>query len=104
MNFDAAVFNSLNLVGIGDIARDWHGVVIGALSMPIPLTQSVNEVEAIACRKAIQFAKELGLQNVTFEGDSSVVINALSQGPGCFSSYRNVIDDILVLVADFPVL
>ena len=57
LNFDAAVFNSLNLAGIGVIARDWRGAVIGVLPMPIPLTQSVNEVEAIACRKAIQFAK-----------------------------------------------
>ena len=30
-----------------------------------------------------------------------MVINALSQGLGCFSSYGNVIDDILVLAADF---
>ena len=30
-----------------------------------------------------------------------VVINALSQGPGCLSSYGNVIDDILVLADDF---
>ena len=69
--------------------------------MPISFTQSVNEVEAIACHKAVQFAKELGLQKVTFEGDSSVVIDALSQGPGCLSLYGNVIDDILVLAADF---
>jgi len=76
-------------------------LVIEALSMPISLTQSVNEVEAIACRKAVQFAKELGLQKVTFEGDSSVMINALSQGPGCLSSYEKVIDDILILAANF---
>ena len=61
LNFDAAVFNSLNLASIGVIARDWHGAVIGALSMPISLTHSVSEVEAIACHKAVQFAKELGL-------------------------------------------
>ena len=107
LNFDATVFNSLNLAGIAIIARDWHGVVIGALSMPIPLTQSVNEVEAIACRKAIQFARELRLQKVTFEGNSSVVINVLSQGPCCFSAYGNFIDDILssfvnlVMLKDF---
>ena len=101
LNFDATVFNSLNLVGIAIIACDWRGAVIGALSMPIPLTQLVNEVEAIACRKAVQFARELGLQKVTFEGDSLVVINVLSQGPGCFSAYGNVIDDILVLAANF---
>ena len=38
---------------------------------------------------------------VTFEGDSSVVINALSQGPDCFSSDENVIDGILFLATNF---
>lgn len=69
--------------------------------MAIPLTQTVNELEALACSRAIQFASEIGLRKVIFEGDSSVVINALSQGFGCFSSYGNIIDDILFLVADF---
>ncbi|KAL0016437.1 hypothetical protein SO802_003506 [Lithocarpus litseifolius] len=101
LNFDAAVFSPLNLAGIGVIARDWNGAVLGALSMPISLSQTVNEMEAIACRKAVQFAKELRLQKVVFQGDSLVVINALSQGPGCLSSYWNVIDNILVLADDF---
>ncbi|XP_030941942.1 uncharacterized protein LOC115966960 [Quercus lobata] len=101
LNFDAAVFNSLNLEGIDVIAREWNGDVIGALSMPISLSQTVNEMEAIACQKAVQFAKELGLQKVIIEGDSLVVINALSQGFGCLSSYGNVMDDILVLANEF---
>lgn len=69
--------------------------------MPISLSQTMNNMEAIACRKAVQFAKNLGLQKVIIEGDSLVVINALSQRPGCLSSYGNVIDDILVLADDF---
>ena len=67
--------------------------------MPISLSQAVNEMEAMACRKAVQFAKDLGLQKVVIEGDS--LVNTLSQGLGCLSSYGNVIDDILVLADDF---
>ena len=100
VNFDPAVFKSSNLASIGVIIRDWRGEAIGALSMPIPLTQTVNELEALACSRAVQFAGEIGLQKVIFKGNSSVVINALSQGSGCFSSYGNIIDDILFLVAD----
>jgi len=91
----------LNLAGIGVIVHDWRGEVIGALSMPIPLTQTVNELEALACRRAVRFASELGLRKVIFEGDSSMVINALSQGSSCFSSYGNIVDDLIFLVADF---
>ena len=70
LNFDVAVFNSLNMAGFGVIARDWNGAMLGALSMLISLSQTANEMEAIACRKAVQFAKELGLQKVVIEGDS----------------------------------
>ena len=57
LNFDVAVFNSLNMAGIGVIARDWNGAMLGALSMLISLSQTVNEMEAIACRKAVQSTK-----------------------------------------------
>ena len=60
------------------IIRDWRGEAIGAFSMSVPATQSVVELEALACRRAVQFAMELGLQDVIFEGDSLQVIQAIS--------------------------
>nr|POE97331.1 hypothetical protein CFP56_49462 [Quercus suber] len=79
-NFDAAVFQATNTAGIGVIIRDSNGEVIGALSMPIPLSQSVAELEALACLRAVQFALEIGLRRVTFEGDSVTVINSIDRG------------------------
>ena len=80
-NFDATVFQASNTVGIGVIIRDSNGDVIGALLfMPIPLSQSVAELEALACRRAVQFALEIGLRRVTFEGESVTVINAIVRG------------------------
>ena len=43
-NFDAAVFKTGNSAGIGVIARDWRGEAIGALSLSIPLAQTVAEI------------------------------------------------------------
>ena len=60
------------------IIRDWRGEAIGALSMSVPATQSIVELEALACHRAVQFAVELGLQDVVFEGDSLQVIQAIS--------------------------
>ena len=88
LNFDASVFKEPNLAGIGVITHDWRGEVIAALSMPIPLSHNVNELKALACRRAVQFAGEIGLRKVIFEGDSSVVINAQSQGSGHFASWE----------------
>ena len=85
INFDAAVFqawNSASLASVGVIARDNRGDPIGALTMPIPFRQSVVELEALACQRAVQFALEIGLNQVVIEGDSVTVIEALKNGSG----------------------
>lgn len=61
VNFDAAVFCVSSLVGIGVIIRNDGWDAVGALSLSIPMAQSVVELEALACLKVIQFALEIGL-------------------------------------------
>ena len=56
-NFDAVVFKSSSSAGIGVIIRDGMGEAIGALTMPIPLANLVATMEALACRRAVLFAK-----------------------------------------------
>ena len=94
-NFDGALFKSTNSVGLGVVIRDTNGAVIGALSARVPLPQSVAMVEALACKRAIQFAVVIGLHDVIFEGDAAVVISAISKGSANHSLYDHIIDDIL---------
>ena len=101
INFDAEVFQASNLAGVGVIARDNRGDPIRALTMPIPFKQSVVELEALACQRAVQFALEIGLNQVVIEGDSITVIEALKNGSGQFASYGNVLDDIRSQSAGF---
>ena len=49
----------------------------------------------------MHFAREIGLHQVIFEGDSALVINAVSQGNEVLSAYGNIIDDICCSVAAF---
>ena len=100
-NFDAAVFKASSSVGIGMIIRDNRGEAIGALSIPTPLSTSIAAMEALACRRAVIFAKQIGLRQVLFEGDSAVVIQALIQGNSTSSEYGNIIEDIRTLATDF---
>ena len=67
---------------------------MGALSSPIPMAHSVADLDALACSKAVQFALEIGLTWVVFEGDSAVIINALLHGAGDMASFDNILDDI----------
>ena len=85
------MFREAHSAGIGVIVRDWRGKFVGALSSPMSLTHSVAELEALACRKAVEFAAKIGVQRVIFEGDSTMVINALNQSNAGLSSYGIVI-------------
>ena len=60
------------------------------------LTHLVAEMEALACRKTIEFTAEIGVQRVIFEGDLTMVINALNQNNAGLSSYGVVIEDIRI--------
>ena len=52
-------------------------------------------VETLACRRAVQFAVEIGLHEVVFEGDAVVIINLIAQGLANQSLYGHIVDDIL---------
>ena len=77
------------------------GAALGALSSSIPLAQSVANVEAFACLRAVKFALEIGLNRVVFEGDSAIIIGALIQENGEVASYGNVLEDIRQHVGAF---
>ena len=91
------MFKSTNSAGIGVIIRDCGGNAIGALTMPVALTSSVAELDALACRRTVQFAIEIGPRKVIFEGDSAEVIQAISQGNSDFSVYLTIGTEIMNL-------
>ena len=100
-NFDAAVFRQSSSTVIGVIIRDNKGEAIGALSMPTPLSNSVAVLEALACRRALLFAKEISLRQVVFEGDFAMVIQVVTHGNSELVEYGHIIEDIRILAADF---
>ena len=100
-NFDATVFKESSSAGIGVIIRDNRGEAIGALSMPTPLSNSFAVLEALACRRALFFAKEIGLRQVVFEGDSAMVIQVVTHGNAELAEYGHIVEDIRILAADF---
>ena len=81
--------------------RDSSGAVIGALSVPTFLGSLIAEFEVLACLRAMQFALEIGLTWVTFEGDSAAMINALRHGLGELTCHGNVLDDIWAHISNF---
>ena len=81
------------------VVRDSEGLVIAALSERIRLPPTVAALEALACKRSILFAIELGLQEVVFEGDSEVIFKLLTAEQPCMSTFGHIIEDSRCLAA-----
>nr|POE51000.1 putative ribonuclease h protein [Quercus suber] len=101
VNYDGAIFKDIGAAGLGVVIRDAGGSVIGSLMERIPLPLAVASVEALACRRAVLFAKELCIFDASFEGDSEIVTNALRRGESNHPEFGLVILDALELARGF---
>ncbi|XP_075664873.1 uncharacterized protein LOC142634467 [Castanea sativa] len=78
VNYDGAMLKDSGKAGIGVVIRNENGEVMASLAEKITKPDCVEVLEALAARRAILFAIELGLQQVIIEGDSEIVFKALS--------------------------
>ena len=67
----------MDVVGLGVVICDSCGRVVVALAEQIPIPTSAAIVEVLACRRALNFAKELNLMDIVFRGDAEQIIKAL---------------------------
>ena len=101
LNFDGATFAEDGTARIGVVICNDAGLVMASLSQRIPLPASIIEVEALAARRAMEFALELGFDNVTLEGDSEVLVKTLNARRNTLAHYGNLTVDILFLTSHF---
>ena len=93
VNYDGAVLKDSGEAGIGVVIRNEKGEVMGSLAEKIKKPDSVEVLEALAARRAILFATELGLQRVIIEGDSEIVFQAVSEVCSVCSCIGHIIKD-----------
>ena len=103
INFDGAIFKELSCAGMGVVARDSSGRVIGALAEKVSIPNVVATVKALACRRAMFFAKELCLFDCVFEGDAEVIVKAIQRADSSHLEHGQVLSDVLYIAADFRV-
>jgi ribonuclease HI len=103
VNYDGAVFSEANKGGIGVIIRNEMGLPMIALSQKIPYPGSSTLMEALALRRALLLAIEMGFQSVVMEGDSEIVVRAASMWGASLSSYGHIIADVQRLAAQMDV-
>lgn len=74
---------------------------MASLSQQVPLPTTVAQVEAMAARKAVELALEIGLANVIIEGDSDIVYRELNSTDPSLALHGHVIQDIRCLASFF---
>ncbi|XP_031106785.1 uncharacterized protein LOC116011363 [Ipomoea triloba] len=93
MNTDIAMDIHHNIMGLGWVLRDHHGMFLAAKAMQISGNYSVQEAEAVCIREALSWLKGTGMGDVDIETDSQLVYYALSSNP-FISTFGFLIDDI----------
>ena len=94
VNINGAVFSKRKQAGVGVIIRDGVGHVVGALnSWNYPL--GAIKAEAKAWEASVLFAKDMGIQDAEFEGNSLVLCNVLQGLASPPTSVANVLIDFL---------
>lgn len=101
LNFDAAIFTDTKSSSFGAIIRNNTGAVMAALSAKGPLVANSEEAEVLACRRALEFAMEVGFQEVVVEGDNATVIRGLTATKPDKSMLENIYEDACYLALKF---
>ena len=97
LNFDAAVFTDTSTSGVGVMIRNVGGQVMATMSSKGHETIDSEEVEVLACRRALEFAIKAGFSNLIVEGDNSNVMRSIVSTQTDWSCLGNLYDDIRYL-------
>ncbi|XVF78361.1 hypothetical protein PTKIN_Ptkin14bG0125200 [Pterospermum kingtungense] len=101
INFDGAVCSRESIRGVGIIIRDNQGVILGAYQSAIIEITDPLTIETLAATKRLLIAKELGLRQITLEGDALRVMTMLNSSMPDFSPLGNLFDKGRVLKREF---
>ncbi|XP_075665615.1 uncharacterized protein LOC142635317 [Castanea sativa] len=94
LNFDAALFLDSGRSGYGAIIRNEKGEVMTAMTASGLKVRTSDEVELLACRRAIEFVVDAGFSRMIIEVDNINAIHAISSSMESTSVFGNVVDDI----------
>ena len=101
VNYDGATFNEQGKAGIGVVIRNSEGPVMASLSQQVPLPATVAQVEALAARRAVEFALEVGITQAIIKGDSDIIFKDLTSPGLSLALHGHLIHDVKQLANAF---
>jgi hypothetical protein len=101
VNWDVGFNPKLRRMGVGIIVRDDCGRIHVAQSKTLNSYQEPVVGEALVALQAVEFSRDLGLQDVLFEGDSLQVVNMMLEPGESWCHYGQIGADIKLLMGSF---
>ena len=101
LNFDKVCFDNGVALGYSAIVRNGNDEVMAAISAKGGAVKDSEEVEVMACRKALELAINVGFMEVILEGDNAMVMKKISQAQPNFSRVGLIYEDIWCLDVGF---
>nr|XP_020198784.1 uncharacterized protein LOC109784596 [Aegilops tauschii subsp. strangulata] len=98
LNVDGAVSSASGNGGGGVVARDHAGAFRGALAQPFPNCSKPELVELMACRQALVFGRELGIQRVHAEMDCREAVSMVNPATRNLSVAGPIVEDVKTLM------
>ncbi|XP_041018027.1 uncharacterized protein LOC121260266 [Juglans microcarpa x Juglans regia] len=101
INWDAALSESQDKIGLGLVARDHIGGILATKSVSKEGGVTPLLAEAIGGFQATKFASDLGLTSIILEGDFSQVVQGLNRQAARWDYVGLVLDDTKNLLSSF---
>ena len=101
VNYDGALFTKTGRAGLEVVIRNSEGAVMASLSQQIPQPTTVAQVEALATRRALEFALEIGITSAVFEEDSDTISKDLNNSERSLALHGHLIEDVKALTPSF---
>jgi ribonuclease HI len=101
VNWDASVNENQGWVGLGIVARDNNGFVLGAKSVTKEMVAEPSIAEAMGALCAMQFCQEAGFFDVLFEGGAASVVKEINSSPPFLSKIGHFIESIHAELVNF---
>lgn len=101
VNWDVGFNPKLLRMGAGVVVRDDHGRVHAAQSKTLSSYQEPMVVEALVALQAVEFSRDLGLQDIILEGDSLQVVNVILEHEDSWCRFGEIEVDIKLVLGSF---
>ena len=103
INVDCAINQTDAIRGIGMVARNIDGMVVGAVQSNVNGIKDPTLIETLVAVRALYFAKDRGFTKLVLEGDALGVINKVNDNTFDLSMIGNFVSEVKLIRRHFLV-